>query len=362
MAEPMFRFYMPACTASEAYPGETPGRWVAEDVWPSPRVTPSVFYLNSGELASTPEKPRKIDYAANKVVGLQRMEWVPFVMSTDLAKEQSPDDSYSVVFDSAPLAADLEIIGQPIAQLRVGADVPVAKVAVRLTEVTAGGKSWLVSYGLLNLTHRVSHSQPVALIPGQTYDVELPLNLTAHCFKKNNRIRIAVSESLWPSVWPSPQPVTLMLMTGASSLALPVRPPRQPEPSFTIPLLHLAAGSQGGAGTVVVSGPDATGRVVIDREWPDVPTLIEKTQTTISSGWRRWHMEVTAGHPNSGHWRGEFLQRYERADWGVNVLLARYELTSTAEEFQLHESLRATHDGVVLGERQWDHTIKRDLM
>ena len=53
--------------------------------------------------------------------------------------EQTPDDRNSLVFDSAPLDHDLEILGYPIAKIRVSADVPVAQIAVRLTEVTPEG-------------------------------------------------------------------------------------------------------------------------------------------------------------------------------------------------------------------------------
>jgi len=362
MHEPMFRFYMPDCTASEVYPQDTPGRWVAEDLWPSARIEPHVFYLNSGELSPVAKNAPPIHYMADKIVGLQRMEWVPFTMKTDLAMEQSPDDRNSVVFDSGALEADLEIIGRPIAKISVSADVPVAKLAVRLTEVTATGKSWLVTYGLLNLTHRASHIQPTQLVPGQLYDVELPLNLIAHRFKRGNRIRLALSENLWPLAWPSPQAVNLTLMTGVSTLTLPVRPPRQPEPKFSIPLLPGSAGAGRGEGTVVVSGPDASGRIIIERQWPDVPALIKDTQTTISSGWRHWRLQISAGQPNSCRWEGDFLERFERTDWGAIELLARYELTSTVTTFNLRESLKATHDGAVVFERRWDHAIVRDLM
>jgi uncharacterized protein len=351
MAEPMFRFYMPDCTASEVYPQETRGRWVAEDAWPSARITPSVFYLNSGTLDSTGKESRKIQCPSGKIVGLQRRDWFPIAMGTDLSKEQTPDDGDSAIFDSEPLAADLEIAGTPFAWLRISADVPVAQAAVRLTEVTAAGKSWLVAYALLNLTHRTSHSEPAELEPGRFYDVHIPLNLMAHRFKKGNRIRVAVSESLWPLVWPSPQPARLTLSTGVSSLTLPVRPPRQPEPAFKIPLKTLPAGDTRLEGTVTVSGPDSDGRIVVERRAPD-PT---------QSG-PRWYMEISAGDPNSCCWRGDFVDRYERADWGVNVLLARYELTSTAVEFRLRESIKATHDEAVVFERHWDHTIKRDLL
>ncbi len=363
MAEPMFRFYMPDRKASEVFPNDTPGYWAAEEVWPSPRVKPKVLYLNYGTLSDAEEPSQAITYKADKIVGLQRMEWVPFTMLNDLAMEQTPDDEISILFDSAPLDADMEIIGRPLAKLRVSSDVPVAKLAVRLTEVTAEGKSWQVTYGLLNLTHRANHEHPTELEPGQFYTVELQLNLIAHRFKKGNRIRVALSEGLWPLVWPSPQLVTLTLVTGESSLTLPVRPPRQPEPPFTIPLIHGSPGPTGqNAGTVAVSGPDACGRVVIDRQWPDIISLLEETQTIVSSGWRNWHMEHREGYPNSCRWQGDFLQRYERADWGANLLVAQFDLSSTAQAFQLKESIRATHDGTVLFERSWDTTIARDLM
>src|SRR6516225_9275603 len=115
--------------------------------------------------------------------------------------EQSEDDAKSASFDSPPLEADVEILGYPLAKIRVASNVPVAKLAVRLTDVTPEGKSWPVSYGLLNLTHRTSHEQPSALTPGEYYDVEIKLFMIAHRFKRGHRIRIALSESLWPLVW-----------------------------------------------------------------------------------------------------------------------------------------------------------------
>lgn len=345
MAEPMFRFYMPDCTASEVFPKETPGRWAAEDVWPSPRVTPTVYYLNAHTLEAAAAPPQTIRCPACKVVGLQRLEWVPFSMTTDLAKEQTPDDENSACFDSPPLSSDLEIIGHPLVQLRVAADAPAAHVAARLMELTPDGKSWLVSYALLNLTHRKSDRTPTGLKPGEFYEVQLPLNLMAHRFKQGNRLRLALSESLWPLVWPSPHAATLNVVTGVSSLTLPVRPPRQPEPEFNVPLRHLPEETVA-HGTVTVSGPDQEGRVIVERRAPDM----------------YWRCEVIAGQPDSCRWEGETIDRYEREDWGKNVLTARYELTSTAREFHLRESLKATHDEELVFERQWDHTIGRDLL
>src|SRR5262249_19131879 len=101
-----------------------------------------------------------------------------------------------------------------------------------------------VTYGLLNLTHRESHENPMALEPGRVYQIRMQLKDTAHRFGEGNRIRIALSTSSWPTVWPSAQPVTLTIITGVSSLILPVRTARPedcqlrpfPEPEHAEPV------------------------------------------------------------------------------------------------------------------------------
>ena len=44
MDEPMYRVWMPheATTRGMA---EVPGRWVAEEVWPSPRIAPATYFM-----------------------------------------------------------------------------------------------------------------------------------------------------------------------------------------------------------------------------------------------------------------------------------------------------------------------------
>jgi len=39
-------------------------------------------------------------------------------------------------------------------------------------------------------------------------------------------VRLALSTSYWPIVWPSPAPATVTIFTGASFLTLPERPAR----------------------------------------------------------------------------------------------------------------------------------------
>jgi putative CocE/NonD family hydrolase len=361
MEEPMFRFYMPTATPSETYPRDTPGRWVAEELWPASTVN-HVLHLGEGSLHPDPAPASRLRYRADRIVGLSRPEWVPFDMRSDLPGEQSQDDELSLCFDSSPLSDGLEILGRPTVFLVLSADVPVAKVAVRLNEVTSDGRSWIVTYGVLNLTHRDGHEHPKPLEPGVDYTVELPLNFIAHRFKPGSRIRLAVSESLWPLVWPSPQLATLSLDTANSRLALPVRPPRADEPPFHVPLLRDRATGGWGEGKVRVTGPDADGRIVIDKTWPGEPRVVPGSGVTKSEGWNSWRMEVSERNPAAGVWSGDYVQRFERKDWGRNEIRGAFELRSTASTFELRESIHATHDGETVFERTWQRSIARDLM
>src|SRR5262249_24704979 len=118
------------------------------------------------------------------------------------------------------------ILGAPAVDLELAVDQPRAFIAVRLCNVDEAGASARVTYGVLNLTHRDSHEQPTPLEPRRRYRVRVQLNAIAYAFAKGHRVRLAVSTSYWPTVWPSPTPVTLTFYTGASTLTLPERPVR----------------------------------------------------------------------------------------------------------------------------------------
>ena len=87
-------------------------------------------------------------------------------------------------------------------------------IAARLEDVAPDGSSTLVTYGLLNLTHRDGHEHPQALEPGRTYRVNIALNDIAQAFPAGHRIRLALATSHWPIAWPSPEMATLTLSTG----------------------------------------------------------------------------------------------------------------------------------------------------
>lgn len=366
MDEPMFRVYLCEKTAVEVYPEDVPGHWVAEDVWPSPRIQPTTYFLNSDGLSLRSGEQKAVKYKADKVVGMLRGEPDAFFFPTDLPQEQSPDDLKSLVFDSQPLPSDLDVVGNPLLRVRVSADVPVAKLAVRLTQVTPNGKSWAVSMGLLNLTHRSSHEHPSVLEPGRSYDVEVPLAFMSQRLRAGNRLRVALSENFWPLVWPSPRIATLSIHTGISSLVLPVRSPQPVED-----VLHMAVVRNKVRDRNLVnargdlqeskSGPDAAGWVKVEKIFEPRAATSPDIGTVVRRGWTPALLEMQTGVPNSCRWTGGFTTSYERGVWKTSIH-GGFELTSTEQVFHIKEFVRATEADKVVFERHWDHEIKRDCM
>ena len=125
-------------------------------------------------------------------------------------------------FDTAPLKSPLHIVGNGFARLRIAADRKQALAAVRICDVAPDGTSAMVSFGILNLAHRNSHEFPEPLKPGKFYDVSVPLKSVAQTIPKGHRLRLAVSSTYWPMVWPSPEDVTLTVDAAKSRLDLPV--------------------------------------------------------------------------------------------------------------------------------------------
>lgn len=355
MDEPMLRFYCPSATPSQSAPGETPGRWAAEKSWPSKNIRSQRLFLGDAGLSTAPGPSRLRQHKSNNAVGLQTPEWVPFGQQ-EMPGDQAADDALSITYDLQPLEADLELLGVPTARLRLSADRPVAQVAVRLCKVTPDGRSWRLAYGLLNLTHRNGHASPKALTPGEAVDVEIPLGFIAQRLKPGERLRLAISEGLWPLVWPSPDGPTLTLDPSRSHLTLPIRTPPPAEPSMPIRTVPIAPDK----GDVVVTTTNHQGRLAVTGTWPD-KTRVCANGTQVSGYGPNTIARITAGDPNSGVWSGERVSRYRREDWNCELRIA-FEVRSTSGMFEVAETIKAFSNGTPVFSRESERSIKRRLV
>ena len=111
-------------------------------------------------------------------------------------------------YTSAPLDAPIEILGMPELVVQVSADMPVATLVVRLSDVAPDGTSVQVTAGILNLTHRRSHTAPEPLTPASRRDRPHPAPSRRLPLRRRAPGPHLRGLGRWPVIWPSPYPGT----------------------------------------------------------------------------------------------------------------------------------------------------------
>lgn len=336
MSAPFLNVFIPDVTASEAKSKPQHGRWVA-----LPQRTPSAFSTwHFSDAALTTKRGSAPDsvISGEHIVGQTKPEWLDRP-----PLEQSYDDGLSLTFDSEPLQEPFELLGNPQVHLRLKADRPDATIAVRLTELTPEGHSWLISYGVQRLEDDT----------GDFIRVTIDLAATAHRFSPGNSLRIAVSQSLWPLIWPAPERFTLTLDTDECRLDLPPLPSGAydyPPPST----VHSRNAQSFDAYTIVPA--DASGQLTLEHHEPESPLTTDTGITVTRSS--EQSSSIIQTHPNSGHWSQTTSVSWQRADWHVEVS-AGYDLTSEAHHFKIREWLRAKNSDAVVYEQDITNIVSR---
>lgn len=345
--------FMPDQTARQSLPDPIPGRWTAGRAPLCAGRSHTTYYLNADRaLSSAPLAGDPMPTPDAGLVGQTKPEWLD-----RLPIEQTHDDARCLTCDSAALENDTEIFGSPVIRLRLSADQPIAHIAVRLCEITPDGKSWLVSHTIRNLTHRKNHETPARLQPGEPFEIDLGLSLIAHRFRAGSRIRVAISESLWPLVWPSPAPATLNIYPGASRIDLPIRSAPDSPAHFPIPVHNSAAPPPA---IYDPTPPDADGRIRIINQTPAFAYPVAGVGTELSSGTTETS-EIIEGDPANCRWTASSTSSWKRGEWDCEVE-AGYELTASVDAFHLREWLIARRDGEQIFERTHQSDIPRNLV
>jgi uncharacterized protein len=371
MAEPMLRVWMQESVSPKPFYKHRPGRWVAEAQWPSPRITCKRQWLDAGRLSNAPPAKAQFDFHSPQTTGLAAGEWCGFGAPGEAPLDQRGDDGCSLIFDSEPLRERTEILGAPVATLEVAADQPVAFIAVRLNDVARGGASTRVTYGLLNLTHRNGHERPEPLEPGKRYLVRVTMNDVAHAFAAGHKLRLAISTSYWPIVWPAPQPLTVSLFTGESFLDLPVRPPDRTDEAlrpFELPERAAAETTElRPAPLKRIIERDRTTNETIHTVSSDRGDLDSAKLTRIKAiGLEVGHAMLKnfrIGEEDPGTAQAEIIQKtwFRRGPWKTRVE-THSRFSSSPEDFQLEAELKAYEGDALFFTRTWTRRIKRDLL
>ncbi|WP_436643241.1 CocE/NonD family hydrolase [Microbaculum sp. FT89] len=220
MDEPLLRLWMQEDLPPAADHHTRPGRWLGLD-----RVEAGEclqLHLQSGRLhAGRTEDAAVVRVDTPQTMGWTAGEWCAYGACADQPADQAVEDGLSVVFDTEPLSEAVEIVGTPRLRLRVASSAPYGQIIARLNEVDETGRSARVTYGVLNLAHRDGFDVARPLVPDEMVDIEVKLCDTAYRFQPGRRIRLALSTTYWPTVWPVPGRAALSLELADCALSLP---------------------------------------------------------------------------------------------------------------------------------------------
>lgn len=367
--EPRFRVWMHEAMAPAPYHKERKGRWVEEPTWPSPNVKPLTFRLNPGTLEPRARRKAALKIKTPQTVGLAGGEWMPWLVfgeQAELPFDQREDDARSLVFDSEPLTKRLEILGAPKVELEVASDKPVAAVVVRLCSVAPDGVSERVTYGALNLTRRHGLKTAKALSPGRRYRVEVPMYDIGYAFSVGHRIRLAISTTYWPVLWPAPEEATLTLFTGASRLTLPVRRPR-PQDRRVKPFPPAEAAPP--MARTVIEPPTlsrtirrdlASGRVTLSHLDDGGVYRIDAYQLECGARTER-RLTIADGQPLSARVEVDWTWSFRRGDWRARTE-TKGRVWCTRDTFEFETTVDAFEGDSAVFSRSWRNSLPRDLM
>lgn len=368
--EPKFRVWLQEAVKPQPQYASMPGRWVAEDSWPSPRIEPRELCLSAAGLSEQRGEPEEQMLSSPQTCGIRGGEWCAFGSDGEMPRDQRPDDSLSLTWDTRRLKERLEIVGAPVVRLVLRADQPTANVIVRLCDVAPDGSSLRVTYGVLNLAHRDGHASPAPLEPGRRYEVDVRLNDIAHAFPPGHRIRVAVSTAYWPIIWPSAAACCLRIVSGESRLTLPVRPPRDEDaslPPFEAPAMAARPAVKR------VHHHDFVRKLAVDlvtnrfhyelngSEFDDA-SLVHFEDIDLRVGYTiSKFFEIGEDDPLSAAQTMQQRATLTRGDWRVTV---RIEMTQTAsaDAFHLRGRLEADEGPERFLEREFDVSVPRRLV
>lgn len=367
MDEPRFEVYMRHYFPPDPNIHTVPGEWRAEKTFPAADTKIQTMYL-------APSHTLAFGASATKASEILKdeLKYVPSIGNEagfwwgDATADQRPIDAFSLVYDSPPLESDTAILGWPRAFLTVSASAPLADWFARLSDVAPDGSVTLITGAGQSGAQRESWSDPKDLVADETYALPIELHVTSWVFPKGHRIRLAISNAIWPMIWPTPYSMTTSLVLGganASRLELPTVPVQSP----AVPVFDA----------LVKEPPPKTEVEWNGSTWPPQTWTVTRDILTNSTRvfWssddsgkfpfgelkdheQMWY-EVSDDHPALSTVHGEGSTSVALPGralvWGVVL-----NLKSDENNFYYHFERTLTENGKMIREKKWDETIPRD--
>ena len=368
LKEPAFAVYVRNYHPPDPDLDQVHGYWRWEDGWPIERIENHSWYTHDDHsLSSEPAGNATHSMTYKPSIGLEGGG--PTMWWGSIAPDQQPMDEYSLVYDSEILDAPLEILGRPIAKLHVSADAPRANWVVRVSDVAPDGQVTQVVGAAFNGTHRISAREPSDIVPGEDFDLNIDLHFTSWVFPKGHRIRIAVSNAIWPMLWPTPMQMKSTLAIGGKNGAridLPVVPPGEEyTPNFKEPSSSPALSGYEVIDSGNISGYAAINSIQHDPDTGEAFGVATNTGATqYPWGIERFEEEIEHRTSDENPAYTSVVGRYKiteelkdrTLDFEQNV-----EFKSDEDNFYLTFHRWVSVNGELYKEKAWQEVIPRDF-
>lgn len=369
MAEPMLRSWILESEPPATWYAERRGHWVADPCWPSPHIGEQVLYLNSDGAANvigeTPGASHTLTLRGQLCHSFQSGEWGNFGSKGEFPPDQRSADGECLAFTSAPVSEPVAFLGNPEVDLLLAVDKPNALVGIRLCDVAPDGSSTLVTWGLLNLTHRDSHENPEPMHPGERYRVTVALRMMGYRLAAGHRWRVGISPTFTRHAWPSPELAQLSLFAGEGCrLRLPVRTPQAADRS--LPAFAPAEISPPLA-TAHVRAPRRVHTITHDHVdgWTTLTQVNDEGRLRFADNGLETDycsteiFKVREGEPLSTSQRIRTVIEFERDAWRVRVETDSL-MTADATHFHLSSHMDAYEGEARVFTKSWTTAIPRD--
>jgi len=364
MRDQAYRVYVMDAIKPTDGPDEWPGRWISDQLWNAGNTELKQWYLNEDGIGGAAKPEAALTISSPQDIGLDSGDYCIMFNGSGFPGNQVRDDAGSLTFDSPALVTDMDIVGRPAVELDFSVDKPVAFVALRLNDVWPSGEVTRITYQLQNLCQYQSRETPAALEPGKRYRMKIALDDIAWRIPKGHKLRVSLSTSYWPLMWPAPEPVKLTIHAGSSRVHVPVRREIAGEvvPTFKPaeaaeeakrkelekPVAARKVWMDEKTGETVIEEKDDNGRYEIEPHGLIVRSAADKTY------------RIKQDDPLSARMETHWTEELKRGKWQTRIeTYTRHE--STATHWIIWGLIEAFEGRKKVFRREWNEKVERKL-
>ena len=340
-----------------------PGYWIAKQTWEAPKFRELTLNAEHWLSDSPTSRPTvRVLLRSPLDTGLAGGDWWA-TTGSQFAGDQRIDDAGSLSFETASLSEECVLLGMPSLRVTLSSDSPLANIAARLIDVRPDGTEARVSYGVLNLSHRLGDADPLPLTPGLDESIEVSLDACGYRFAPGHKIKLAISTAYWPIVLPPPIDATLSLDLSGLSLSLPLIGDHTrielPEPSNHTPTPEWDVLKAGGSKRWIER--DLEKGITRFCKSGDAGLTRNPGTGWVTGGQHDEEWAIALNNPLSMTGRVHAVSTNSLPNWETKTDCSS-KLSCTQTEWVIEESITAYLNGEQVFERSRNRRIPRDLM